>query len=242
MPLLDISDLNVGYGETQVLIDVALDVAHGESVSVLGPNGAGKTTLIRTIAGLLTPESGSIAYEGPDGMIELTERPAHERVSQGIALTPEGRQLFDQMTVEENLRMGGVTQTRTDLERGLEEMYDLFPILDDRRNQKAGSLSGGQQQMVAIARSLLSDPSLLLMDEPSMGLAPKIIGNVRDRLKSIKAERDINLLLVEQNIDFAFELTDTVYVLEHGEIGASGTTEKMRGSEEIQKSYLGATK
>lgn len=149
-------------------------------------------------------------------MIELTERPAHERVSQGIALTPEGRQLFDQMTGEENLRMGGVTQTWTDLERGLEEMYDLFPILDDRRNQKAGSVSGGQQQMVAIARSLLSDPSLLLMDEPSMGLAPKIIGNVRDRLKSIKPERDINLLLVEQNIDFAFELTDTVYVLEYG--------------------------
>lgn len=234
MTLLEVSDLNVSYGEIQVLWDVSLQVEEGESViSIIGPNGVGKTTLMRTLAHLHTPDSGTIRMFGEDtaGMT-----PA-EIVERGFVLVPEEKELFGDMTVYENLKMGSYTN-REHFEERLEEMYEMFPVLEDRKRQKAGTLSGGEQQMCAIARGLMADPTLLALDEPSGGLAPQLTTRVLERIDEISQE--IPVILVEQHVDRALEIADRAYLLENGRIADQGTGEEMLESEHVAKAYLDA--
>ncbi len=222
--MLKVEDLNAFYDKAQILRNVNLKVDSGEVVAVLGPNGAGKTTLLRSICGLVKT-NGRIVFNGRD----ITKLKPHERIRLGISICPEGRRLFPNMTVEDNLKLGALLE---ECEERLRYVYNLFPRLKERRNQLVKTMSGGEQQMVAIGRALMSNPKLILLDEPSMGLAPIVVENIAKALKRIKEELGISILLVEQNISLAFEVADRAYVLVKGEIVKEGPIEEMQGLEE----------
>jgi len=222
--MLKVEDLSAFYDKAQILRNVNLKVDSGEVVAVLGPNGAGKTTLLRSICGLVKT-NGRIVFAGRD----ITKLKPHERIRLGISICPEGRRLFPNMTVEDNLKLGALLE---ECEERLRYVYNLFPRLKERRNQLVKTMSGGEQQMVAIGRALMSNPKLILLDEPSMGLAPIVVENIAKALKRIKEELGISILLVEQNISLAFEVADRAYVLVKGEIVKEGPIEEMQGLEE----------
>jgi branched-chain amino acid transport system ATP-binding protein len=233
--LLEAHHLAVGYGGAPAIVDVSVAVDAGEIVAVIGPNGAGKSTLVNCIAGLLRPQEGGLRFAGGD----LAAIPAHRICSQGIALVPEGRRLFTGMSVEENLEIGAYRRAARRLQsQGLDQVYALFPMLRQRRQQLAGTLSGGQQQMVAIGRALMARPRLLLLDEPSLGLAPYVVEEVFDVVRAIHAE-GIAILLVEQNVAQAMAIADRAYVLEEGRIVAAGVPAELLAQTRIQEAYLG---
>jgi len=234
-PLLALTSVRAGYGSFQALFDVTLQVRRGEAVAVIGPNGAGKTTLMRVISGLIRPTAGSIAMEATD----LVTTPAHRIVELGIAHVPESRRLFPRMTVEENLRMGGFAPSaRPKFRQRLDVVYGLFPRLAERRAQLAGSMSGGEQQMCAIGRALMSDPTLLLLDEPSAGLAPVVVQQVFELLKRIRAG-GLTVLIVEQNVQQVLKVVDRAYLLKAGSIRAAGTAGELLATDSIREAYLG---
>ena len=233
--LLEARNLGIAYGDAPAVWDASLDVGEGEVIAVIGPNGAGKSTLINAVAGLLRWRAGDLRFAGGD----LARLPSHLVCRQGIALVPEGRRLFTRMSVEENLEMGCYRgEARRVRGATLERVYALFPILRERRRQIAGSLSGGQQQMVAIGRALMACPRLLLLDEPSLGLAPTVVDQMFETIRAIHAE-GVAILLVEQNVARALEIADRAYVLEGGRIVAEGTPEALLGDSRIQEAYLG---
>jgi branched-chain amino acid transport system ATP-binding protein len=233
--MLELKRVRAGYGGFQALFDVSLEVRRGEAVGVIGPNGAGKTTLMRVISGLIRPSAGSIMLEG----IDLVATPAHRIVERGIAHVPENRRLFPRMSVEDNLKMGGfVPAARGKFRERLAVVYELFPRLRERRHQLAGTMSGGEQQMCAIGRALMSDPKLLLLDEPSAGLAPVVVQQVFELVKRIRAS-GLTVLIVEQNVQQVLKVVDRAYLLEAGTIRASGTSEEMLSTDTIKQAYLG---
>ena len=234
-PMLEVRGVSAGYGTFRALFDVSLEVRAGEAVAVIGPNGAGKTTLLRVISKIIAPSAGDVAMEGtPLGPV-----PAHRVVELGIAHVPEHRRLFPRLTVEENLRMGAFhPAARAKFRERLDFVYDLFPRMKERRNQPAGTMSGGEQQMCAIGRALMSGPKLLLMDEPSAGLAPVIVQQVFGLVKRIRAE-GYTVLIVEQNIQQVLQVVDRAYLLEVGTIKQSGSSAELLASPEIRRAYLG---
>lgn len=233
--MLDIRDLSFSYGEIRAVKGISLTIGQGELVTLIGSNGAGKTTILNLICGLLTPARGTIQFEG----IDSTRLPAYRRVAMGLLHVPEGRQIFARMTVEENLRLGGyLVRDGREYRRRVERVMALFPLLAERRRQGAGSLSGGEQQMLAIARALIGEPKLLLLDEPSLGLAPIMTEQVFTVIGSLK-QQGITMLLVEQNASEALRISDRAYLLETGEIRLSGKSADFINNPEIQKAYLG---
>src|SRR5690348_8592785 len=233
--MLSLAAVSAGYGSFQALFGVSLDVAAGEAIGVIGPNGAGKTTLMRVITGLIPLRGGSMSIEGRS----VNGLPAHRMVEQGIAHVPENRRLFPRLSVEENLRIGAfIPQARRRFAEQLEWVYSLFPRLRDRREQLAGTLSGGEQQMCAIGRALMSKPKLLLMDEPSAGLAPLVVQQVFELVRRIRAE-GLTVLIVEQNVPQVLEVVDRAYLLEVGSIKLAGTSAELRGNDFIRQSYMG---
>ncbi len=231
--LLKVDDINVYYGQIHALKGVSLDVNNGEIVALIGANGAGKTTTLRTISGLLRSKTGGITFDGQ--FISHTE--AHKLVPMGIAHVPEGRHVFLQMTVQENLEMGAYTNASYTKE-GIADVFERFPRLKHRKNQIAGTLSGGEQQMLAMGRALMSRPKLLMLDEPSMGLSPILVQQIFDIIKELH-RAGTTILLVEQNAEMALRIADRAYVLETGRIKLSGTGEELAKSDEIRKAYLG---
>ena len=234
MSTLSIKGLRSGYGKIEVLHDVALDVAQSQIVTLIGANGAGKTTLLKTISGLLRPSAGSITFEGKS----IVRRPPHKIVELGISHVPEGRAILKRMTVIDNLRMGAYVRNDSEIAEDIESALARFPLLSERRLQIAGTLSGGEQQMLAIGRALVARPRLLLFDEPSLGLAPKIVSQIFLTLRELKNEGK-TILLVEQNARQALRVADHGYVLERGRIIYSGSGEELLNMPEVQRTYLG---
>jgi branched-chain amino acid transport system ATP-binding protein len=233
--MLEVRSVTAGYGAFTALWDVSLSVAAGEVVAVVGPNGAGKTTLLRVISGLLPTRAGELALDGA----RLTGRPAHEVVARGIAHVPEGRRLFPALTVADNLRMGAyLPAARRRFPESAERVYALFPVLAERRGQRAGSLSGGEQQMLAIGRALMSRPKLILLDEPSMGLAPVMVLRVFDLIRRVR-EEGYTILVVEQNVRQVLKIADRAYLLEVGRIRAEGRAAELSDDEFVRKAYVG---
>lgn len=233
--MLKISNAEMGYGESQVLFGVSIEVKKNEIVSLVGSNAAGKSTLISGISGTNKLWKGKIEFEGKD----ITNSSSTERVEMGIIQCPEGRQLFPQMTVLDNLRMGAYCKRgRNDFSKNLDKIYGIFPKLSERENQFAGSMSGGEQQMCAVGRALMANPKILILDEPSLGLAPIIVKQVFDIIEAIRKE-DITILLVEQNVQKALKMCDRAYVMENGTISMEGTGLELLGNENLRKSYLG---
>ncbi len=233
--LLEARALSVAYGDAPAVWDASLEVDEGEIVSVIGPNGAGKTTLINAIAGMMRWRSGTLHFAGED----MAGVAAHAVCGRGIALVPEGRRLFTRMSVEENLEIGCyVAKARAHRDVSLERVYTLFPILREKRTQLAGLLSGGQQQMVALGRALMARPRIVLLDEPSLGLAPSIVDDMFAIIRAIRDE-GVAVLLVEQNVHKALEIADRAYVLEHGRTVASGDPATLMGQPHIREAYLG---
>jgi branched-chain amino acid transport system ATP-binding protein len=233
--MLSLASISAGYGSFQALFGVSLEVPNGEAVGVIGPNGAGKTTLMRAISGLIPLREGSMSIEGRavDGL------PAHKIIEHGIAHVPENRRLFPRLSVEENLRIGAfIPQARARFAEQLDWVYTLFPRLKDRRDQLAGTMSGGEQQMCAIGRALMSKPKLLLMDEPSAGLAPLVVQQVFELVQRIRAE-GLTVLIVEQNVQQVLDVVDRAYLLEVGKIKLSGTAAELRNNSFIRQSYMG---
>jgi branched-chain amino acid transport system ATP-binding protein len=233
--VLEVEGLGAAYGELQALADVSLRVGAGEIVALVGSNGAGKTTLLRAVAGLVRPRAGRIRWEGAD----LAGLPAHRLVEHGIALVPEGRRLFGRMTVEENLRLGAFTpRAARDAATSLHAVYETFPRLQERRRQLAGSLSGGEQQMVAIGRALMTRPRLLMLDEPSLGLAPRVVEAIFGICATIH-RRGVAVFLVEQNVRAALALAHRAYLLEHGRIVGEGPAAALLEAPAVRRAYLG---
>ena len=232
--LLQTENLEICYGKIPAVRDLSLKVEEGQIVALIGSNGAGKSTTLKGLAGVMRPRKGQIYYQGKD----VTHLSSDQRVPRGIALVPEGRQLFSTLTVKENLRLGAYHLSETEFNRELQEIYTLFPIIKERENQIAGTLSGGEQQMLAFGRAIISHPRLLLLDEPSLGLAPLIIKEVYRMIEKIK-NTGITMILVEQNIKIAINITDYIYVLEAGELSIQGQPTEVIEDEEIKKAYLG---
>ena len=233
--MLEIKDLYVRYGMIEAIKGISFEVRDGEIVTLIGSNGAGKTTTMHAISGLLKPASGSIKLDG----VELTKTANHKIVSMGLAQVPEGRRVFAQQTVEENLLLGSYARKDKDgIQKDLDHVYQLFPRLLERKKQPAGTLSGGEQQMLAMARALMSRPKILLMDEPSMGLSPLLVKEIFRIIQDINKE-GTTILLVEQNAKMAHAIADRAYVLETGKITLEGTGEELSASEEVRKAYLG---
>lgn len=232
--MLRTENLAAAYGQILALKGVTLHVSRGEIVTLIGANGSGKSTLLAALAGLIRPRDGRVLLKGKD----ITRASAEQRVRKGVALVPEGRQLFAPMTVEDNLILGGYIRRKGDAQEDLEMVYDLFPILRERRHQAAGTLSGGQQQMVAIGRALMSRPALLLLDEPSMGLAPKISREIFQTLRTLVSD-ETSVLLVEQNARLALAVSDRGYVLETGQVVLEGESANLRNNHDVQRAYLG---
>jgi branched-chain amino acid transport system ATP-binding protein len=234
--MLEVKDLVVAYGRIQAVKGISFTVEQGQVVTMLGTNGAGKSTTLRTISGLLTPVSGEIWFEGK----RLDGVPPHKIVERGIAQSPEGRRLFRQMTVEENLRLGAYTRKdAAGVKEDIDRVYDMFEVLGERRNEKAGLFSGGEQQMLAIGRALMSRPKLLMLDEPSMGLSPIMTQKVMATIADLQSQ-GTTILLVEQNAQAALSLADRGYVLEVGRITFSDTGKALLGDDRVRKAYLGA--
>jgi branched-chain amino acid transport system ATP-binding protein len=233
--VLELEGIDAGYAGFQALFGVSMRVEAGEAVGVIGANGAGKTTLLRVISGLLAPTAGSMTMQDAD----LIATPPHKIIETGIAHVPESRRLFPRLDVEDNLRMGAfVPAARARFDRRLEYVYTLFPRLKERRRQLAGTLSGGEQQMCAIARALMSEPKLILLDEPSMGLAPVIVAQVFELVRRIRSE-GYTVLIVEQNVRQVLKVVDRAYLLEVGRIEASGRADELAASDDIRKAYMG---
>ena len=235
MAMLSVNNLQVHYGMIQAIKDVSFEVNEGEVIALIGANGAGKTTILHTVSGLLQPTKGSVIFEGQD----ITKIPAHKIVSLGMAHVPEGRRVFAQLTVLENLKLGAYTRKdKNEMEETLKMIYKRFPRLEERKNQVAGTLSGGEQQMLAMGRALMSHPKIILMDEPSMGLSPIFVEEVFKIIRDISAE-GVTVLLVEQNAKKALNIADRAYVLETGNIILQGDAKKLMNDESVKKAYLG---
>ncbi|MDB5863894.1 MAG: livF3 [Betaproteobacteria bacterium] len=232
--MLEVKRLEVAYGGIQAVKGIDLEVRDGELVTLIGANGAGKTTTLKALAGLLKPRSGTVLYDGRD----ITGKPAHELVQLGLALVPEGRGVFGRLTIEENLAMGAYTRRDRQVAQDFDRAYTLFPRLKERRRQPAGTLSGGEQQMLAIARALMSRPKLLLLDEPSMGLAPIMVQKIFDTIRAVAAE-GVTLLLVEQNAKLALEACSRGYVMESGEIALADDASALLVNPQVRRAYLG---
>jgi branched-chain amino acid transport system ATP-binding protein len=233
--LLEVSGLEVAYAAVQVVWSVDLKVGRGQVVTIIGPNGAGKTTVLKSIVALVPPKNGSIVFDGQD----ITREPAHERVRRRLCLVPEGRHLWPNMTVEENLLMGAFSPSlRSKAHQNIERIYELFPRLKERRKQACGTLSGGEQQMCAIGRGLMSDPLLLILDEPSLGLAPILVGQVFQMIRRIATE-GVTILLAAQNAKNALEIAHYAYVMEAGRVVLEGPAEELRCSDHVRRAYLG---
>src|SRR6476619_6198053 len=233
--MLELKSVDAGYGTFQALFGVSLDVKAGEAVGVIGANGAGKTTLMRVISGLIRPRAGAIAMEG----VAVLKTPEHRIVSLGIAHVPENRRLFPRLSVEDNLKMGAfMPEARARYAERLAFVFELFPRLKERRKQLAGTMSGGEQQMCAIGRALMSDPKLLLLDEPSAGLAPVVVQQVFELVQRIRSG-GVTVLIVEQNVQHVLRVVDRAYLLEAGRIRASGTSAELLASDTIKQAYLG---
>ncbi len=232
--MLKVNEINVYYGAIHAIKGVSFEVNGGEVVTLIGANGAGKSTILNTVCGLLRSRTGSIEFLDKN----LANVPAHKIVELGMAHVPEGRRVFQQMTVEENLEMGAYTQSRSSVDPNLERVYEQFPRLKERRRQVAGTLSGGEQQMLAMGRGLMSDPKLLMLDEPSMGLAPILVEQIFEIIKQLH-KAGTTILLVEQNARMALSVADRGYVLETGKIVATGTGEELLRDEAVKKAYLG---
>ena len=234
MAMLAVNDIHVYYGSIHAVKGVSLEVNEGEIVTLIGANGAGKSTVLNTISGLLHPRGGSVTFMGQD----LEGVPPHKLVARGMAQVPEGRRIFLQMTVEENLEMGAYTQSKASIDGSIEDVYRRFPRLQERRKQIAGTLSGGEQQMLAMGRALMSHPRLLMLDEPSMGLAPILVEQIFDIIRELHAA-GTTILLVEQNAQAALSVADRAYVLETGRISLSGTGAELMASDKVREAYLG---
>lgn len=231
---LCVENIHVYYGAIHAIRGVSFTVNEGEVVTLIGANGAGKSTTLKTVSGLLRPKSGTISFDGTD----ITQIPPHKLIPMGLAQVPEGRRIFQQMTVEENLEMGAYTQPKSGVNADLEKVFSLFPRLKERRRQIAGTLSGGEQQMLAMGRALMSHPKLLMLDEPSMGLAPILVEQIFEIIRSLHSI-GTTILLVEQNAQMALSVADRAYVLETGEITLTGTGDELIHSDDIRKAYLG---
>lgn len=235
MAMLEIKDLEVYYGVIQAIKGVSFEVNKGEVIALIGANGAGKTTILQTITGLLSPKKGSVLFEGQD----LTKIPAHKIVSLGMAHVPEGRRVFSDLSVLENLKMGAFTRKdKNEINESLQKIYARFPRLEERKNQRAGTLSGGEQQMLAMGRALMSNPKIILMDEPSMGLSPILVNEIFDIIQSV-SKSGTTVLLVEQNAKKALSIADRAYVLETGSIVLEGNAGDLLNNDSIKKAYLG---
>ena len=234
MSLLKVDDIHVYYGAIHAIKGVSFEVNEGEIVTLIGANGAGKSTTLNTVAGLLRPRSGSITFDGKN----MANIPCNKTVSLGMALCPEGRRIFQQMTVRENLEMGGFTRPKNEIPVSMEEMFQRFPRLKEREKQIAGTLSGGEQQMLAIARAMMSKPRLLMLDEPSMGLAPILVEQIFDIIKELHAA-GVTILLVEQNAQMALSIADRAYVLETGKVSKTGPADELLHDDDVRKAYLG---
>ena len=233
--MLELRDLQVSYGVINAIKGVSFSVEKGEIIALIGSNGAGKTTILHTITGLISAKSGSIIFEGR----ELTKTPAHKIVGMGMAHVPEGRRIFGQLSVYENLQLGAFTLSdKKVIEKNLEYVYEHFPRLEERKKQIAGTLSGGEQQMLAMGRALMSNPKIILMDEPSMGLSPILVSEIFQIIREV-SEDGTTILLVEQNAKKALSIADRAYVLETGKIKLSGDAKELMHNEEIKKAYLG---
>ncbi len=235
MMILEAQNLSSGYGEVQILWDVSLALQQGRLTTVVGSNGAGKTTLLRTLMGLVKPWNGKVTFDGKD----VTNLPPHKKAEMGLVLIPEGRQLFTEMTVLENLEMGATpARARPKMKENLERVFELFPRLKERMHQKAGTLSGGEQQMLAIGRGIMADPIVLMLDEPSLGLAPLLVIELFDIIRRLK-EAGLTMLLVEQNVHLALAVSDYAYVLSEGRVNIEGEAEVVRQMDEVRAAYLG---
>ena len=235
MAMLEVKDLQVYYGMIQAIKGISFEVNQGEVIALIGANGAGKTTTLHTVTGLISPKSGQVLFEGKD----ITKTPAHKIVSMGMAHVPEGRRVFAELSVYENLRMGAYTRKdKAEIEETLEMVYKRFPRLRERKNQVAGTLSGGEQQMLAMGRALMSKPRIILMDEPSMGLSPIMVNEIFDIIRAV-SESGTTVLLVEQNAKKALSIADRAYVLETGKIVLSGDAKELLEDDSIKKAYLG---
>ncbi len=233
--MLEVKDLKVAYGRVRAVKGISFSVDQGQVVTLVGTNGAGKTTTLKTISGLLQPESGEIWFDGQ----RIDKTPAHEVVTRGLAHSPEGRRIFPRLSVEENLRLGAFARRdRAGISSDLDRVFGLFPILKERRNQPAGTFSGGEQQMLAIGRAMMSKPKLLMLDEPSMGLSPLMMQRIMSTITELRSE-GVTILLVEQNAQAALSLADHGYVLEVGKIVLDGTGEALLNDENVRKAYLG---
>ncbi len=236
MALLEVKDLEVHYGVIKAIKGISFEVNQGEVIALIGANGAGKTTTLHTVTGLIQPSHGHIIFDGKD----ITKTPAHKIVSMGMAHVPEGRRIFQQLTVLENLKLGAYTRKDKNLiSATLDMVYERFPRLEERKNQVAGTLSGGEQQMLAMGRALMSNPRIIVMDEPSMGLSPLLVSEIFDIIKVI-SEGGTTVLLVEQNAQKALSIADRAYVLETGSISLSGNANELINDESVRKAYLGA--
>ncbi len=233
--MLKVQDINVYYGSIHAIKDVSFEVNQGEVVTLIGANGAGKSTILQTVSGLLRSKTGSIEFLGEN----LANVPVHKIVSRGLAHVPEGRRVFLQMTVEENLEMGAFTRPNSEIDPGIEDVYERFPRLKERRKQIAGTLSGGEQQMLAMGRALMSKPQLRMLDEPSMGLAPLLVEQIFDIIRELH-KAGTTILLVEQNAQMALSVADRGYVLETGKIVTTGTGAALLNDDAVKKAYLGA--
>lgn len=233
--ILQVNDLHVYYGSIHAVKGVSFEVNEGEVVTLIGANGAGKSTVLNTVSGLLHPKHGSVVFEGKD----LKGVPAHKIVEHGLAQVPEGRHVFLQMTVEDNLEMGAYTQPNSTIEAGIADVYERFPRLKERRKQIAGTLSGGEQQMLAVGRALMSRPKLLMMDEPSLGLAPLVVRDIFSIIQEIN-KQGVTILLIEQNANMALKIADVGYVLETGRITLTGSGKELLSNDAVRAAYLGA--
>jgi branched-chain amino acid transport system ATP-binding protein len=234
MPLLQVSDVHAHYGAIEALKGVSLVVEEGEVVTLIGSNGAGKSTTLRSISGLTPATAGSVVFDGTD----ITRVPAHNVVGRGIALAPEGRHCFPRMSVRENLELGAYLRRGDDIAEDFERVFGLFPRLKEREKQKAGTMSGGEQQMLAIGRALMARPKLLMLDEPSMGIAPILVQRIYETITEINRS-GVAILLVEQNANYALDVSGRGYVLETGRVVLKGASAELRGDPEVQRAYLG---
>jgi len=234
--MLEVSGLSVSYGAIPALRGISLSVGHGSIVTLIGGNGAGKTTTLRTISGLLRPRAGTVRFLGED----ITQLPAHKIVARGIGHVPEGRMVFSNLTVDENLAMGAYLRTdRAAIARNRDYVFGIFPRLEERLHQTAGTLSGGEQQMLAIGRALMGEPKFLMLDEPSLGIAPRLISTIFEKIVEINRDRNISILLVEQNANLALEISSHAYVLETGSLTMDGASADLRKSPQLRAAYLG---
>lgn len=233
--MLEVKNLNVGYGYLQIIWDLSIHISKGEMVAILGPNGAGKTTILKCINGIIPPMNGSVKFMGKD----ITGMPSHRLVKEGLAFISEERNLFLSMSVTDNLLMGAYTITdRTRINRNLDYVYDLFPRLKERRPQLAGTMSGGERQMLAIARGLMCNPKMIILDEPSMGLSPENVVAVFETIEKLKNE-NVTVLIVEQNVDTTLKFAERAYVMEHGRVAMEDLSASLLGNDHIRKMYLG---